>query len=246
MGAQACEDREVHYDPKSYSWESPPHEVHLGAFFLSKYEMTQAQWQRVARANPSTYTEMGERTPEREGLLPVETVSWTEATRVLTRLGLELPTEAQWEYAARAGTDTRTWCGDSELTLRDAWAANVFDLRAWYEYEDQRTIDPSHVDWLDDGFALHAPVGSFAANAFGFHDVLGNVWEWCEDLLTPYVEEPRRGDGLRSVPAPGRERVLRGGCFRNTGSNLSSSNRENLTEDVRLPYLGVRPARAVR
>ena len=106
---------------------------------------------------------------------PVEQVSWEDCDLWLGRLGLVLPTEAQWEYAARGGTTTPRWTGLGTDGL--AKAANLADAFC------QQNDGPSswkYESW-NDGYAVHAPVGSFAPNPFGLHDVLGNVWEWCRD-----------------------------------------------------------------
>ena len=229
----------------SFDWEWPEHPVTLGPFFLSKFEMTQAQWLRSTGTNPSVYSDAvlsGDGPP---GLHPVEFVSWTESDIVLRRMSLSLPTEAQWEYAARGGTDAQFWSGDSHHSLQDLCAANLYDMSAFLGFQEQRTVVAQAVDWLDDGFVLHAPVGTFAPNPFGLHDVLGNVWEWCQDWLTPYYVPPRPGDGLRSEPGPGKQRVERGGSFRTTYTALRSSFRENLSPDMREAYVGLRPARAL-
>jgi formylglycine-generating enzyme required for sulfatase activity len=232
-------------DTTAFAWERPALPVALDAFLISKYEMTQAQWRRFTLQNPSEYSLENEVLLDAPDLHPVESVSWTECQRVLLDLGLTLPTEAQWEYAARANTTDIYWTGPDHLSLREGRAGNLLDLCALRDDKDQQTIERELVDWIDDGFALHSPVGSFAANAFGLHDVSGNVWEWCLDWLTPYEVPPEAGDGLRSEPAPGRQRAERGGSFRNYYTAQRLSHRENLAADARQAYLGVRPARAL-
>jgi formylglycine-generating enzyme required for sulfatase activity len=242
MGSQTDRRRPL-FDPQSLDWEQPPNVVRLDAFLLAKYELTQAQWRRLTGEEPSQYSAGQLRDGERADLHPVEHVSWTEAFRVLARVELSLPTEAQWEYAARAGTQAVFVDGDYYACLAQLPTANLYDMQGWIGFGEQRTIEWEIAGWLDDGHAVHAPVGSFAPNPFGLHDMLGNVWEWCEDWLTPYATPARVGDGLRSEHAPGRQRVLRGGSFRNSYSALRCSVRENMAPDVRMAYLGVRPAR---
>src|SRR5206468_3204137 len=104
--------------------ESPIHTVTLAPFFLSKYEMTQGQWQRIVGRNPSMYlpgSRYGDKTVT--WLDPVEQVSWNDCNKWIGRLGLLLPTEAQWEYGNRAGTTTPMWCGSKKESL--ASTANV-------------------------------------------------------------------------------------------------------------------------
>ncbi|HLU39529.1 MAG TPA: bifunctional serine/threonine-protein kinase/formylglycine-generating enzyme family protein [Planctomycetota bacterium] len=216
--------------------------VRLEPYFLSKYEMTQGQWQRLTGNNPSRMqglmnyaTKQIRCTPA----WPVDNVSWTAATEVLGRIGLVLPTEAQWEFAARAGTTTRWWTGDDVESVRGA--GNLSDLSA------QRTGSPwaAVLDWPDhdDGYPATAPVGCYAANAFGLHDVIGNVVEWCRDDFTRYTNQARPGDGLRKS---GHEhKVARGGCFGDRAAVAASGQRERADPHTHGDALGVRPARVL-
>src|SRR5262249_25075170 len=121
MGAQAASPSGRNVDPQADANESPVHEVSLDAYFLSKYEMTQDQWLRLAGKNPSLYSPGDGINGKLVTLLhPVENVSWIDCTIVLSRLALELPTEAQWEYGARAGTSTPWWTGSEKTSLRGA------------------------------------------------------------------------------------------------------------------------------
>ena len=139
---------------------------------------------------------------------PVEEVSWEMCDEVLTRLGLVLPTEAQWEYACRAGTSTPWWTGKKKASLPTA--ANLAD-----RFAEQIGAPASWpFETRDDGYTVHAPVGSFKANAFGLHDVHGNVFEWCRDWYGGFEIRVNAGDGERQVPREGaRYRVIRGGGF---------------------------------
>jgi formylglycine-generating enzyme required for sulfatase activity len=145
-------------DAECQSDESPAHRVRITkAFQIGKYEVTQEQWQAVMGSNPSHF---------KGATLPVETVSWDDIQGFLQRLNARndgfryrLPTEAEWEYAARAGTRDK-YAGAS--ALRDV---------AWYggNFGDQ-----PH------------PVGQKRPNAWGLYDMLGNVWEWCQDWYEPF------------------------------------------------------------
>jgi serine/threonine protein kinase/formylglycine-generating enzyme required for sulfatase activity len=208
MGAQAGSPSEKNYDPGASSDESPVHEVSLSSFFLAKYELTRAQWLCVDRVDPSYYafgTTRGGRlvTPRN----PVAYLSWEDATRVLHRFGLVLPTEAQWEYACRAGTDTVFSTGRTADTLKGF--ANIGDEGSKSFYPPGWNFEPG----FEDGHAVHAPIGSFDANGFGLHDMHGNAWEWCRDGHEPYTKPVRAGDDLRGLEAGARVRVIRGGSF---------------------------------
>lgn len=217
--------------------DGPSHEVSLEPFFLSKFELTVAQWFRMTGTRPAILTVPVEgATENEERMLPVQGVSWTVVSAALERFDLVLPTEAQWEYAARAGTETAWWSGDDPAALR--LAANVADqsmrLAAF------RT-ELAYAGW-DDGQPFSAPVGSFAANPFGLHDVHGNVFEWCADWYLSYSEPVREGDGLRQGVDPDRCRVLRGGAFDFSVDAARSEARWYEFLDASHSFIGVRPA----
>ncbi len=222
--------------------EDPSHEVTLEAYFISKYEMTQGQWSRLAGQNPSNY-----KPPQRiEGrtitlLNPVEQVSWEDCSRLLPQIGLDLPTEAQWERAARGGTATPWWMGPDKDSLRGR--ANISDESYGRAGGNKGNIDLAE---NDDGHAVHAPVGAFPANPYGLHEVAGNVWEWCRDWSGGYRLPLDPADGERQVPAAEREaRVGRGGSFGGGTALARSASRHDDTPEYRAGYLGVRPARRV-
>jgi formylglycine-generating enzyme required for sulfatase activity len=245
MGAQAVDPREPNYSVHAIGNEAPLTTIELRPFFLSKHELTQGQWLRCTGANPSGYppgTELLRRDP-RPLLHPVEQVTWLECERALGRLGLELPTEAEWEYAARAGTTTPWWTGAEPQSL--AGAANLADQAAARAFYDWPTTEP----WLDDGFAAHAPVGSFRANPFGLHDVHGNVSEWCLDPWaggdTYWYPAGERGLRLAPEGEAWTTRAYRGGAFDRDASRARSSYRYNGDRDQRGATVGVRPGRRV-
>jgi formylglycine-generating enzyme required for sulfatase activity len=223
-------------------------EVELLPFFLSRAEMTQAQWLAATGARPSDYRAPGHGVHPVSDAHPAEQMSWDEADETLRRLGLLLPTEAQWEYACRAGTGTPWWPG-ADLAELDG-AANVADLHArdhggsagWsYAAAEQAG--------LDDGHTIHAPVASFRGNAFGLHDVHGNVWEWCRDLPASYVVALRSGDGARIIPPEIGDigtRLCRGGAFSNPPARARSATRWNPVRSFRSNVIGVRPARGLQ
>jgi formylglycine-generating enzyme required for sulfatase activity len=202
--------------------------------------MTQAQWLRFTGANPSGRPPTALYRGKPVTLLhPVEQVSWEDCSRTLARLGFALPTEAQWEYAARAGTDTIWFTGDERQTLAgfvnlaDAFLRSAEGPGSW-----------SYETWLDDGYPSTAPVGTYNANAFGLHDLSGNVWEWCRDRLERFTEPVRAGDGERSAREDFR-RILRGGGWGDSALNARSVVREAFDSGRSDDALGLRPARAL-
>ncbi len=190
--------------------EQPVHRVTIvQGFLIGKYAVTQGQWQALMHSNPSYFT--GDEN------LPVETVSWDSAQQYINRLNemndgyrYRLPTEAEWEYACRAGTTTEFAFGSSLSSDQ----ANFFDGEA---YRRSTT-----------------PVGRFAPNAFGLFDMHGNVLEWCEDWFhKSYEGAPSDGSAWLSggelVPVGGsglgKFRVMRGGLWHSYVTELRSAHR---------------------
>ena len=224
--------------------EKPAHDVTLAAFFISKYELTQGQWVRLAGKNTSKFAAgktIAGRAISRAN--PVEKVTWFECRRLLARTGLVLPTEAQWEYSARAGTRTVWWTGNTTAGL--AAAGNVVDASM-----KRATRGKMAGESWDDGHAVHAPVGSFLPNAFGLYDVIGNVYEWCRDPFhdRAYDLKPHSGEeGWRNYPddASMRARVNRGGGWTAPAFSARSSFRDRDAPSARNNSLGSRAARGI-
>jgi formylglycine-generating enzyme required for sulfatase activity len=194
--------------------EGPRHEVTIGKpFYLGKYEVTQAQYERIMGENRSLI-----KGPKN----PVEMVSWHKAREFCARLGqrsgrtVRLPTEAEWEYACRAGTATPFTCEDGDAALESA---------AWYS--------------RNAGGKTH-PVGEKRPNAFGLHDMHGNVWEWVEDDWHPdYGGAP--ADGSAWVDSPrGGERVIRGGSWLGRSKFCRSAYRGKNSPWIRIDAIGFR------
>ena len=225
--------------------ESPVHTVSIGrSYFLSKYEMTQGQWLRLDFVNPS---QGREETSEGPGRLvfgprhPVESVSWARADRLLRRMGWTLPTEAQWEYAARAGVEGPYLCGPDPAGLEEF--ANVCDQSAMGT-NLRLSFEKIAVPW-NDGWGMHAPVGTFAANDFGLHDVQGNVWEWVLEPMGDYRNPVDPEDGRRILDMPHEMALARGGsCF--WGPPEARLSWRNTTyRELGNQETGVRPARKI-
>jgi serine/threonine protein kinase/formylglycine-generating enzyme required for sulfatase activity len=239
MGSQRKDAGAPNYDAATISGEEPPHVVTLSPFFLSKYEMTQAQWMRLTGRNPSSYQPPSQLVATL--LHPVEQVSWFASREVCARIGLELPTEAQWEYAARGGTQTVWWTGDDPASLKGA--GNLVDRESRSAGDGAR--NPDQRPDLDDGFAAHAPVDRFAANPFGFHGTIGNVCEWCLDGFQPlfYRLSPRR-DPLGD-PTSSSTRIVRGGGFGSGPPTARSASRQEASPGDTDESNGLRPARVL-
>jgi formylglycine-generating enzyme required for sulfatase activity len=231
-----------------YDNEGPQHEVTLATgFWLFDTPCTQALWDAVMGDNPSRFE-----TPAR----PVETVSFEDVQAFLQRLNaqapgldLSLPSEAQWEYACRAGTDTATYAGAMHIVGERN--APVLDAIAWYGgnsgvgFELQNGVDSS--DWrgkqYDHKRAGTRPVGLRAANGWGLYDMLGNVWEWCADQWHDnYDGAP--ADGSAWVDKIGAaSRVIRGASGLNAARDVRAASRSHYDPTYRNFYIGFRCAR---
>ncbi|MEO6595102.1 MAG: bifunctional serine/threonine-protein kinase/formylglycine-generating enzyme family protein [Planctomycetota bacterium] len=222
--------------------------VRLNPFLLSKYEMSQAQWKEVMGDNPSFWS------PEREssrgvGLThPVGAVSAEMAYAAIRRLGLRLPTSAQWQYAARARADAPWWTGfkiagwRGHENLADASLFNNGNGRL-----ESGECDRDH----DDGYPLTAPVDSLDPNPFGLHHVLGNVREWSRDPAQKYANaRPRGGDGAMEPRAEGDvldfgRRDLLGGSCMTAWLDARTTSRNDQPAATRARSAGLRPACAL-
>ncbi|MCB9880997.1 MAG: SUMF1/EgtB/PvdO family nonheme iron enzyme [Planctomycetes bacterium] len=230
----------AHVDPFAKDVEAPVHRVQLDAFLLAKHETTQAQWIRIMNDNPSQ-TRIGNTVtgdPPVTGLHPVGGLSWDDGRAFLDRCGFVYPTSAQWEYAARAGTSTVFYTGDDPASLDGH--ANIADT-TWARQANRRD-SVYHV--FDDGWTTHSPIGTFLPNAFGLHDVHGNVMEYCFDKQHRYSFHVLPGDGLRPIGGSAG-RVARGGSHRQSWLRARSADfvvqRPNLT----IADCGLRPARKI-
>jgi formylglycine-generating enzyme required for sulfatase activity len=201
--------------------------------------MTQGQWLR-ARASAPSFNGASDFTRDPAGTSrhlqhPVENVSYDDTQVLLARLDLTLPTEAQWEYGARAGTTTVWFTGNERADLKVA--ANLADESY------QRAGGPLGNESWDDEFPVPAPVGRFAANDFGLHDVHGNVGEWCRDWFDEYSTAPAKDP---EGPSGGSFRVTRDGGWKYVARHCRSADRNGNEPGNRYDSLGFRPSRSLR
>lgn len=209
---------------KDADGDEPQHQVLLAPFLIARTECTQEQWIEFAQAaglDPAPSAFKGARRP-------LEQVSAEDVDAWCRAAGLTLPTEAQWEYAARAGTTTAHSCGRAVAQLE--FFANIADSSTEFEWKAK---------W-NDGFADTAPVASFRPNAFGLYDVHGNVWEWCRDDYLDYGIVVEAGTGERRGSSG--LRVARGGSYRGTVEDVRSAFRFGSGPERGHVFLGFRPA----
>jgi formylglycine-generating enzyme required for sulfatase activity len=228
-------------DSQAFASELPAHQVALTEpFYLGRFEVTQEEWLRVLGGNPSRFQESRDREQEiarlmQEGKtrqeaesqaapataalvtarLPVDSLNWADAAQFCRKTGLRLPTEAEWEFACRAG-------------IREA-RYGALDTVAWHA-----------------GNAQGRPhqVGTKASNALGFHDMLGNIWEWCADWYDGDAYAERElGIADPLGPDDGDFRVLRGGSWDHDASLVRSSHRGDVTPEYANSSFGLRVAR---
>ena len=205
MGATAEDGSRDWYD------EKPAHQVTLNGFYIGKYEVTQAEWQAVMGTNPSKY---------KGDNLPVESVNWYDCQEFIRKLNeltgknFRLPTEAEWEYAARGGKRSYgdKYAGGSDI-----------DNVAWYGGNTS---------------SLH-PVGQKRANELGLYDMSGNVSEWCFDWFGKYSSSAQTNP---TGPSSGTYRIMRGGYYYGDANRCLSLYRSNIPPDHKTQFYGLRLA----
>jgi formylglycine-generating enzyme required for sulfatase activity len=192
--------------------EKPVHEVCVGNFSIGKFEVTQGQWRKVMGSNPSRFSSCGDN-------CPVEMVTWNDVQSFISKLNSQsgnsyrLPTEAEWEYAARSGGKQEKYSG-----------SNSIDAVAWYANNS--------------GSQTH-PVGQKQANGLGIYDMSGNVWEWCSDWYgrSYYSSSPKDNP---QGPSSGSDRVVRGGGWNDGARDVRSAIRAGGGPGDRCDFLGFR------
>lgn len=193
--------------------KQPIRRITLSSFYMSKYEVTQAQWREVMGNNPSYFTDCDQ--------CPVEQVSWEDIQEFLRKLNgivgksYRLPTEAEWEYAARGGRQSRG-----------------------YKYSGSNNVDEFAWHRGNSGSKTR-PVGTKKANELGLYDMSGNVWEWCSDWFGAY---PSTAQTNPKGPSKGSNRVIRGGGWNDDPHNTRVAIRGGNAPTLRYRYLGFRLA----
>ena len=197
---------------EAYDDEKPQHAVTLSDFYIGETEVTQTLWKTVMGSNPSNF--VGDN-------LPVEQVSWEDCQAFITKLNamtgqtFRLPTEAEWEFAARGGKKSQG---------RKYSGSNDINLVAWY--------------YNNSGDKTHE-VGKKTANELGIYDMTGNVWEWCQDWFGNYSDEAQTNP---TGSETGSDRVLRGGSWGGLARNCRVSIRYSRSPSFRYYYIGLRLA----
>ena len=212
MGATSEQGNEV------YSDEKPAHKVTLSDYHIGKYEVTQEEWKAVMGTNPSRFTGNNK---------PVERVPWNDCQEFIKKLNLltglqfRLPTEAEWEYAARGGRKSQGY--------KYSGSNNVDDV-AWYDYNFSETTHQ---------------VGTKRPNELGLYDMSGNVYEWCSDWYSSsyYSSSPTTNP---TGPTTGSFRVRRGGSWLNDAQYCRVSRRDDYDPDYRYHFIGFRLAYSLK
>ena len=196
-----------------YYWEKPAHQVTLtNDYYIGKTEVTQALWKAVMGNNPSYF---------KGDNLPVEQVSWDDCQKFISKLNsltgqnFRLPTEAEWEFAARGGNNSNHYQYSGSNELGDI---------AWY---DGNSRDKTHV----------VATKTKQPNELGLYDMSGNVWEWCSDWFGNYSSSSLTNP---TGPNSGSNRVYRGGSWLSDTGCCRSSYRSGIPPDYSLNYLGLR------
>jgi formylglycine-generating enzyme required for sulfatase activity len=243
MGSLSSEIWNLSGEKGQESDEGPVHEVCVDGFWIGKYEVTQRQWRRVMKNNPSRFKKSS--FLKKRHNYPVESVTWNDAKEFIRRLNsmslgdyeFRLPTEAEWEYACRAETTTARFWGDDPsraceyANVADQTARQQFSIGGWGTMHN-----------CEDGHVYTAPVGSFRPNGFELYDMLGNVWEWCEDIYSSdFYSEHQRNNPIYTDA--GSNRVVRGDSWGAIPSDARCANRKSYPPDYRFYDLGFRLVR---
>ena len=204
--------------------EKPIHVVCVNDFYMGKYEVTQGEWKKIMGSNPSRFSSCGDS-------CPVENVSWADVQKFIGKLNkksgdnnYKLPTEAEWEYAARSGGKNERYSG-GDIAADVAW---FIDLGGDVDINERHAI----------------AVGKKRQNGLGIYDMSGNIWEWTNDWYGSgyYANSPRKNP---AGPSTGDRRVVRGGSYGVGSYDLRTSYRNYLMPDHRSSAIGFRLLRGM-
>jgi len=221
--------------------ETPPRRVRISRdFWMAATEVTVGEYRAFAQATGRRLPRAPSFDPDwRRDDHPMVSITWREASAYCEARGGRLPTEAEWEYAARAGVDGWTYFwGQDARAVKAARPTNAADRAAREKYARWEEADADYAD----GFADTAPVGRFAPNGWGLHDMAGNALEWCQDWYdrASYATAPAVDP---SGPRAGDERSLRGGSWQDPPRLLRISDRFHYRPHFRASYVGFRCVR---
>jgi formylglycine-generating enzyme len=213
--------------------EKPVHKVCIDDFYMGKYEVTQGQWEDVMGSNPAKF--------KNGNNYPVEQVSWDDVQGFLKKLNnkigktFRLPTEAEWEYAARSGGKREKYAGFT----------NKSDMYKYANFCDTNCpADEWRTKSQNDGYRYTSPVGNYKSNELGLYDMTGNVWEWCQDIYSEEAYSNHKRNNPIYVKS-GPNRVFRGGSWYNLPKDMRASNRYYKTTNFRDDSVGFRLVRTV-
>ncbi|OGW69871.1 MAG: hypothetical protein A3J72_05820 [Nitrospirae bacterium RIFCSPHIGHO2_02_FULL_40_19] len=215
--------------------EKPVHEVCVDDFYMGETEVTQRQWTKIMGSNPSRFKGCNN--------CPVESVSWNDVQEFINKLNTKsprphlekgdkrgfyrLPTEAEWEYAARSGGKREKFAGFSEASELYQYA-NFCDSNCKFDWKEENQ---------NDGYKNTSPVKQYKPNGVGLYDMTGNVWEWCSDWYGHHninlKNNPKGADS-------GLYKVLRGGAWNNIPWQMRASSRNGYEQSDRNTNLGIR------
>jgi formylglycine-generating enzyme required for sulfatase activity len=215
MGSDSVSNKQSSHEKPLHNNESPQHSVRIKGFAIGKYAVTQEQWFTLMGNNPSK---------NKGDLLPVENISWNDAQGFVQKLSqltgkkYRLPSEAEWEYAAKAGTTSDYFWGDDVQSAKDY---------AWY---------------FDNSNGKTQTVGLKKPNPFGLYDIVGNVYQWSQDCWNvEYVSAPDDGKAWESGECS--LRVLRGGSWNLRAQFLKTTTRYFVEADIPYVFSGLRVVR---
>lgn len=207
--------------------ENPVHEVCVDNYYIGKYEVTQEQWLKIMHNNPSDF-QIG-------GSYPVEQVSWHDVTDLITRYNqltgktFRLPTEAEWEYAARDRGEYEKFSGFSDER----------ELFRYANFCDANCENKRRTETQNDKFRNTALSGSHKPDRQGLYDMTGNVWEWVQDWYDPayYKNSPKNNP---RGPGHGQLKVIRGGAWDSGPREMRAANRDSLEPERKSNNIGFR------